>query len=83
MMPYGTVILGACIVLAVRHVLSRYSSRSSKYVVGVVTAVTLLAAYAWPPFLPFRNTILSASLWLWLAICLYAILHQIVFSPEA
>jgi hypothetical protein len=81
-MPYGFVLLVATVVLAVRHVRSTYASNRSKCLVGGLTAVSILAIYLWPSFLPLAALVPLISLFLQLAVCFYLIFHHAAWGPD-
>jgi hypothetical protein len=75
MVPYWIVVLGATIVLGYRHVRSPHASVRSKWIVGGLTAATIVTPWLWP---------LSAlvALPLQFLICLYVIFHRVVTMPD-
>jgi hypothetical protein len=81
-MPYGYLILVATVVLAIRHVRSTYASSRSKCLVAGLAAFSVLAPYLWPTFLPLAGWVISVSMFLPWAICVYVIFHQAVYDHE-
>jgi hypothetical protein len=79
-MPYGYLLLIATVVLAVRHVRAAYASSRSQYLVGSVAAVSVLAPYLWPRFLPLAALVPLVSLCLQFAVCFYVIFYQVAWG---
>ncbi len=75
-LPYGYVVLVATVILAIRHVRSAFASNRSKCLVGGLAAVSIVALFFGPSFLPL------AALFLQFAVCIYVIFHQVIWRPE-
>jgi hypothetical protein len=81
-MPYEIIILAATVILAVRHACSAYASNRSKCLVVGLAAVSLLAPYFWPSFLPLAALFPLVTMVLQFAVCFYVIFHQTVWGQE-